>query len=334
MKILNMYRNGNYNVMICDDGTKMRFNNEHYFNPQFPESIDMKITNYCPYDCPYCHEDSSVNGRRADLIVKNNGDKIKDSELLNITYKDCKLKNNFFQTLRAGTEVAIGGGAVTYHPHLEIFLTLLKNRGIIANMTINEKEINNNQTRLQYYMQNNLIHGLGISFVNDIADNHKSLNEFIDDCERKGISGNIVIHIIAGVASEETIELLRDRGLKVLILGYKDFRRGIDFHKTGNIVDDNFLYLKKNLSTLINSGAFETVSFDNLAIKQLEVQNILRSDIFKKMYMGDDGQFTMYMDLPNNQYAYSSIAPEERRYQIENDIVIMFDNVRKDRYEK
>ena len=41
------YKNGNYYVRLFDDGTKERFTLEDEFIPSFPESIDLKITDYC-----------------------------------------------------------------------------------------------------------------------------------------------------------------------------------------------------------------------------------------------------------------------------------------------
>ena len=46
-KILYQYKNGNYFVTIYPDGTKIRKTMDDDFIPIFPESIDLKITNYC-----------------------------------------------------------------------------------------------------------------------------------------------------------------------------------------------------------------------------------------------------------------------------------------------
>ena len=44
--ILGEYDNGNYHVTIYEDGTKVRYNNQYTLIPQFPESIDCKISRY------------------------------------------------------------------------------------------------------------------------------------------------------------------------------------------------------------------------------------------------------------------------------------------------
>lgn len=53
MNLLGQYQNGNYNVSIYDDGTKIRETNEDIFISSFPECIDLKITNKCEMLCPF-----------------------------------------------------------------------------------------------------------------------------------------------------------------------------------------------------------------------------------------------------------------------------------------
>lgn len=54
MKLLGQYVNGNYNVSIFSDGTKIRENDLDNFTPSFPECADVKITNQCEMACKYC----------------------------------------------------------------------------------------------------------------------------------------------------------------------------------------------------------------------------------------------------------------------------------------
>ena len=103
MKLLGAYKNGNYNVTIFDNGTKIRETKEDKFVSKFPECIDIKITNYCDRNCPYCHENSSTKGKHGIL------------------------SRNFILTLKPYTELAIGGGNPLSHPNLIPFLKLLRN---------------------------------------------------------------------------------------------------------------------------------------------------------------------------------------------------------------
>ena len=70
-----------------------------------------------------------------------------------------------------------------------------------------------------------------------------------------------------------------------------------------------------------------TLCFDNLALKLLEVNNLVNKQTWEKSYMGDDGQFTMYIDLVEKKYAVSSTSNE--KFNIDSDIKTIFQNVRK-----
>lgn len=57
-KILERYKNGNYEVTIEEDGTKIRETSEEQFIPEFAENMDVKICNRCDMGCVMCHEGS------------------------------------------------------------------------------------------------------------------------------------------------------------------------------------------------------------------------------------------------------------------------------------
>ena len=48
------------------------------------------------------------------------------------------------------------------------------------------------------------------------------------------------------------------------------------------------------------------MSFDNLAVEQLNLKEAFK-DIFDDYYMGDDGQFTYYVDLVYNTFSKLSL---------------------------
>ena len=79
--------------------------------------------------------------------------------------------------------------------------------------------------------------------------------------------------------------------------------------------------LKEELPNLINH--FQVVSFDNLALEQLDVKTLL-GDKWNNFYMGDDGQFTMYIDAVTGTFGKSSTMPIADRLPITNNINDMF----------
>ena len=50
------------------------------------------------------------------------------------------------------------------------------------------------------------------------------------------------------------------------------------------------------------------VSFDNLALGQLGIQEIVSPEVWKKHYMGDDGTHTMYIDAVTGTFAATSTS--------------------------
>ena len=67
MKLLNKYLNGNVTVTLFDNGTKIQeWDDNEGVHPDYPNSMDIKITNYRNAGCSYCHEKSTINGKHAD----------------------------------------------------------------------------------------------------------------------------------------------------------------------------------------------------------------------------------------------------------------------------
>lgn len=288
MELLAQYRNGNYDVKLYEDGTKELVTEDDSFIASFPDSIDLKITDYCDLNCPMCHEKSSPSGRHA------------------------KLDASFISTLRCGTELAIGGGNPLSHPELVPFLRKLKEQGIIPNVTINERHLPRYEALLEQLIEEKLIYGLGISLSTyeentfNFASNHS----------------NTVFHVICGIANvEKLIEAGRGE-YKLLVLGYKRIGRGEAYYSSE--IQRNIFSFFKELPRI--TAKYGIVSFDNLALRQLKVKDRIEPTLWEERFMGDDGQSTMYIDLVKGEFAVSSTS--KNRYPIMEKIENMFEVVR------
>lgn len=296
MNVIGKYKNGNYTVTILGNGTKIRENDLDFFAPEKPESMDIKITNCCEMACPFCHENSTPDGKHGDI--------------LNIP---------FLYSLLPYTELAIGGGNPIDHPDILQFLLELKKRKLIPNMTVNQHHFLKYKDDLKRLCDNELIYGLGISLTDPNDEFIEAIKEF----------PNAVIHVINGVHPIGQLERLKDLNLKILILGYKEFRRGKTLYEnfaSRVSIEGNKDLLHEYLSEIIAYNWFDVVSFDNLAIKQLDVKRLLSEEKWNEFYMGDDGMFTMYVDMVNREFAKSSTSTE--RWPITNDIKEMFEKVK------
>lgn len=291
MKILGSYKNNDYTCTMFSDGTKIRWNDKDSFNPIKPESIDLKITNRCNMECGMCHENSTPDGEHGDI--------------LNLPFID---------TMFPYSEIAIGGGNPLTHPDLIEFLEHLKERKIIASMTVNQMHFMQNIDLLKELTDKKLIYGLGISYI---GGRHENCIEAIKQFP------NAVVHVINGIVHMDGLEALANNDLKILVLGYKEFRRGKTLYdECGSQIN----YLKAQfydmLPKIVNDGWFKCISFDNLAIKQLEPKRLMSDKDYKEFYMGDDGSFSLYVDSVKREFAKSSVSVE--RFPMMDDIADMF----------
>lgn len=272
------YKNGNVDVQLLNSGTKIRTYTDEVPLPLFPETIDLKITDYCTLGCNYCHESSTTNGIHAN--------------------HDTMLK--ILDPLPPGIELAIGGGNPLSYPHLVSLLDHNVKKHWISNLTVNQGHLTKNKIFIDNLISSKLIKGIGISVT---TNNFKQLSEF--EYEHK------VYHVIAGVNKIEILDsLINSPQTKILVLGYKEYGFGKKFYS--NEIKQEIrrwsMYIGKYFGRCI-------LSFDNLAIEQLDIKRFFTDDGWQKFYMGDDGAFSMYIDAVKQEYALTSRSKERESFK-------------------
>lgn len=299
MELLGKYKNGNVTTTIYSDGTKERFTYDDEFHPAFAENMDIKICNRCDRGCPWCHEGSTPDGKLGDIM-----------------------NEKFVDTLHPYQEVALGGGNVLEHPDLTPFLHRLKDKKVIPNITLNQKHFEDRIDLVDDLISKKLIYGLGISLENPTT-------EFIEKVKR---FPNAVIHVINGIVDPLQISCMLDQDLKLLILGYKNLKRGSKwFDQDREHIMGNQNWLKETLPDLISR--FKVVSFDNLAIEQFAIKerwNEFSDKSWDEFYAGDDGTNTYYIDMVERKFAKSSTASFDKRYDLMDDVDEMFKIIREE----
>ena len=89
----------------------------------------------------------------------------------------------------------------------------------------------------------------------------------------------------------------KDQGLKILILGYKTFRRGASFiAKFPESIKQKQDWVRENIQTILKQ--FKVVSFDNLAISQINMKSELSDEVWNEVLHG--GRWSTY-----NVYRFS-----------------------------
>lgn len=293
MELLGMYKNGNTINKIFSDGTRICETEEDEFRFDFARNMDIKICDKCSMVCKFCHEGSTPNGKLGDI-----------------------LNEKFIDTLHPYQEVALGGGNVLEHPDLIPFLEKLSELKVITNITLNQYHFEQNIELVDMLFREKLIYGLGVSLM-------KPTKEFIEKVKKYP---NIVIHVINGIISPSDVFALENNGLKMLILGYKHLRRGNDYFETAiEDIMSKQQWLYSNLESVLNK--FDVVSFDNLAIEQLNVSRLLTEKEWDEFYQGEDGSSTYYIDMVERKFAKNSTASFDKRYDLLDSVDDMFQKI-------
>ncbi len=297
------YRNGDYDVALYPDGTKVRENSLDSLSPDFPESMDVKLTNFCDNTdtgcMAHCHERSNPSGAHGDLA----------------------LGLEFLSTWQAGCECAFGGGSTLSHPDIVPFLRSVKDIGLVSNATVSAFHTQRQMDLLLSLIGDGLVHGVGCSFAS--GTDPAALAPLA------GATCNLVFHLIAGVNTVGDLRVLVDSfdRPKVLVLGYKRHGNGVGYYgRNGAEVDANIAGWRIGLHAFFGSDF--TLSFDNLAIEQLSVRRFFTDADWAEFYQGDDGFASMYCDLVARQCAVSSRAGQRVPLGRGATVKQMFDRVR------
>ena len=319
------YRNGNYRVMLLEDGTKIRYGDDDTkFEADFPESIDLNITDWCDIGCSFCYRGCTEQGKHF---------RFDEKYLDSLGFKE-------------GMEIALGGGSPIRNPDLDKFCGYFVDRGCFPSITVHWSSMaivrGGDLEHLQRLQDDGLLFGVGVSKSDYDATTTRAMKYFLK---------NAVAHVIAGVTTADDVYRYYINGVPVLILGYKNAGRGkIESPEEGVDLWSEIYGLRDLVHGILDGGGvpdFESkwgpvhdgvkpvISFDNLALDQLELKSVLPEERWNEVYMGDDGihgeltSASMYMDLVSGTYALNSIDAKSHEIKPGDTISSMFSNLKK-----
>ncbi len=273
-----------------NSGSKIRFRLEEkkespIVKTFFPELVDIKITNYCYYECQYCYQGSSPKGKHG---------KTEDIFKLLDYLKEMEVP-----------EVVFGGGEPTTHPDFLDIIDKCVDLGITPNFT--SKTIPHN--KFLEYIGSFAISVSSVSGVITVIRNMQNIKSF------KIIP---TIQVIVGVMDEyefkEIIKLASRAFLNVTLLGFKENKRGKKFKKTNFHEYDwvesiNSLKTKENIN--INRIGIDT------KLAQMSEESLIKNNINEIFYTLEDGKFSMYFDMVELKYGPSSFINEPDYYDFD-----------------
>lgn len=274
MKELFKIENGNCNVTLYDNGTRIvetidPDNNQILLDQ--PLSLDINISNRCSNGCPYCYAGNTPTGKVADL------------------------RNMHYLDNVTGIEIAINI-QFPLPDYFEEWLTKMKSQNIIVSGTINQLDFERDPSLIDYMKtlhDRGLIHGIGISY--------RSYNKDLYTKLKTTLGHDIVVHTIVGITPINDIICLLENGFKVLILGYKQKNRGIDYYSQVNI--DKWV---SNIDKIVNHPFNSVLAFDTAGLKQTHMKDILSDEEWDRSFQGDEGTISFYIDAVNNTFNVDS----------------------------
>lgn len=296
--IIDKVKNGNYYILYGSTYSKkekvrLQVDSIPDMIPEYPELVDMKITNACEHKCPFCYMASTPDGKHANL-----------KDIYGIISK-FKIK----------TEFALGGGNVLLHPEFENIVRYIKINKHIANITIRYDDvdtINNNETIKNVIKK--YVSGIGISVQKD--SNMDQVESFINDMLDLGkhVSLHIIPEMLGVKKSVKILEKMNDinkqrqeqkqddfydnNKCKVIFLGLKQVGRAKNM--------EHNLLTEDELNTLFKACYWQ-LNVDTAFINTY-------NDWFNKEYQGDErffltkheGEFSMFIDSVKMQGFTSS----------------------------
>lgn len=275
--LLAEWLNGNATVSLYENGTRIiDYPDEEGLILSYPLNLDIRVSSQCAFGlnektgksiCTFCHESATTKGKEADYA---------------------KLKS-ILAPLPEGIELAIGVNQFT--ADFFDFLEYCKSKKWTVNATVNQGLIFRDKHHIAKCLDSKLIHGLGISYRAGMKYIPKQFVRY----------DNTVVHVIAGIDDISQVKDLANLGVrKILILGEKDFgfnKGNVDLNST------NHIRWYRQLHELFK--IFEVVSFDNLALEQLNVRRFVRN--WSQMYQGEH---SFYINAVDGYFSPSSRSPE------------------------
>ena len=298
----NKWRDGDNFLVIYDPvtGNKTHFAKGHYkigdVPADFPELVDLKISDYCDLGCSFCYQNSTRRGKHGDLQV----------------IKDVISKLSHLGTF----EIAIGGGEPLQYPYLEEVIHHANACGVTANFTTKDYKTLSRRGDLLHY-----IGGVAVS-VSTAEEVHEAAKYLADltTAERARVSFQVPVGAQTYGQFVELIEAIASSSIsRITLLGYKMVGRGTasKYHSFEDRLGDIFFKqtpYRWNETRFYTAAVYPRLSVGidtQLAQKASAFIANLPSQVVDKVVMYKEGLHSCYIDAVKKQIAPSSYCSTE-----------------------
>ncbi len=253
-------KNGTRLRVAFDDNAEMRCASS-------PDLVDIKITDYCEHNCPFCYQGSSKDGRHAEYkFILKVIEALGELEVF---------------------EIAIGGGDPTKHPDFCEILYDCKNNNIVPNFTTRNYDWFLNNDNLKVFKET-----CGrVAFSADRISDLSRINAITTCCDIKDM---VTVQVIDG--KDDVLEIIKQnigclgKNLPITILGMKEGGRctdNIDKYKNKHSV---------TFSEILDVAGYGCdIIVDTKYIKDHK-KEIEDAEICRVLYYPEEGVYSMYID--------------------------------------
>lgn len=288
----------------------------------FPELVDLKISNYCPFGCSFCYQSSTREGKHADI---NRLKKIVD------LLSECGV-----------FEIALGGGEPSLYPDLIELIDYINEKGMSVSLTTFNYKIFNNKKLYERFLENK-ISSIGFSvhkaedvhklkklktkFEKDFCEMHEKKNSMsylmISFVRRLKIIGQVVVGAVSSKDFKEIVDASIDTDTHILFLGFKNKGFGSSWNseevlkriKT-SLAYINFAFLTEKrevdpyLYKFLSNIKFFSIDSKFIELAEQFNQFFSMHKIPSFLWLPNEGKFSMYIDGVENKMGKSSYCDD------------------------
>lgn len=242
-----------------------------------PELVDIKITDFCPFDCAFCYQDSTRRGAHAEK---------KHLEIL--AY--CLTGMRVF-------EVAIGGGEPTMHPNFLSVLQSFRRGGTVPNFTTKSLAWLRDASLWVPVLEACGAFAYSPSRVEDIEGLGALLK--VNGISRQRASVQLVMGTMDRYSFGIMLRAAVKQELRVTLLGYKTTGRGAD------VKIEPYDWWLEEIMKLHKEDKYCRIGIDTALAAQYEAK-ILDAGIPSWCFHTQEGKHSMYIDAVAQRMGPSS----------------------------
>ena len=228
-----------WTVFDPESGNKVRldFSDKRAEAPDrssLPELVDLKISDYCPYDCSFCYMGSTINGKHGDInFIGSIVDKLRDMQVF---------------------EVAIGGGEPTLHPQ---FIEITEWISNFANCNFTTKSLAwlRDPEQAKHIVKNCSAFAFSVGYDSDIEKLYNAWHPYKDSIQAVA---QVVVETMPDWQLERILLEAKRFQIPVTLLGFKETGRGGSFEK-----------VKCDWKKVVKKAGYKSIGIDTVLAKEL-----------------------------------------------------------------